>query len=239
MFRLYARSIMNGRGFQPMLEADKGGGGSSGSEGGDEGDKDKGGTGGQEGDEGGDEGKDKDDPITFDERQQKEIDRIINQRIAKERKNAAKAQQDALDREKMTADQKAENDRIVAEKKAADREAKANERMVNLEVKDVARELGVPAKKVDRFMKLVDREGIDIDDDGNVSKSDVEAAVKSILADFPEFKASEHTKGPGGGYDGSKNTAKYSKTQIEAMTTKEIADNWDDVQTSMKIHNKK
>lgn len=236
MFRLYASSIMNGRGFNPMYNADSGSGGDGSGTGGDD---DKGEDKGS-GDGTGDDGdQDKDEPIKFDEKQQAEIDRIIKQRLAKEAKKQEKAVQDAIEREKMTAEEKAEQDRIVAEKKAKDREAKANERVVNLEIKDIAREMGVPSKKLERFLKVVDREDIEVDDDGNVDRSQVETAVKALLADMPEFKGPDNQKGPGGDFNGTNNSAKFSKTQIQAMQPEEIAKNWDDVQASMKIHNQK
>lgn len=236
MFRLYANSIMNGRGFNPMYNADSGSGGDGSGTGGD--DDDKGEDKGTDDGTGDDGDQDKDEPIKFDEKQQAEIDRIIKQRLAKEAKKQEKAVQDAIEREKMTAEEKAEQDRIVAEKKAKDREAKANERVVNLEIKDIAREFGVPSKKLDRFLKVVDREDIEVDDDGNVDRSQVESAVKALLADMPEFKGPESKKGPAGEYNGTNNSAKFSKAQIESMTPEEVSKNYEDVMKSMAIHNK-
>jgi hypothetical protein len=179
------------------------------------------------------------EPVVFDEKQQAEIDKIINRTIKKERTRAEKEKQDAIDREKMTADQKAEADRIAREKAATEREQKANDRIVNLEIKDIARELGVAAKKLDRFMKVIDRDDLAVDEDGNVDRSKVLAAVKAVLADMPEFKG---VAGPGPGAEfngGNPGGPKYTMAQIQAMTPKEIAADYDEVAKSMKIHQTK
>jgi hypothetical protein len=255
MFRHFANSMMMGRPFQPLFEADGGQGGGAGSGSGDGGTDDKG-QGGQSdggdggsgdggnGDDGGkgDEGGSgqKDDPVKFDEKQQAEIQNIINRTIAKERAKAEAEKKKAEERAKMSADEKAEAERKDREEKAQEKERKANERIINLEIKDVARELGVSSKKLDRFLKVVDREDIEVDEDGNVDRSKVEQAVKGLLADMPEFKGADGSKGPGGDFDkGGGVGAKYTMAQIQAMTPDEVAKNYDEVMKSMAIHQKK
>lgn len=233
MFRNYVQSMVMGKPFQPMFEADGGQGGAGNGDGGQD---DKGADGGGDGqkDDGG-----QDEPVKFDDRQQAELQKIIDRTIAKERKRAEKEKQDALDREKLSAEQKAELDRQNAQKAAEEKERKANERIVNLEIKDVARELGVAAKKLDRFMKVIDRDDLAVDEDGNVDRSKVLAAVKAVLADMPEFKGTD-SKGPGADFGGGNpGGAKYSMAQIQTMSPKEIAADYDEVQKSLKIHQTK
>jgi hypothetical protein len=244
----FVLSMLAGRPHQqPFMDADKGGGAGDGGSGGDGG---QGGQGGQ-GDGGGsggsddddpdkDKDKDKDDPVKFDDRQQAEIQKIIDRTIAKERAKADEEKRKAEERAKMTADQKAEADRKEAEEKAKEREQKANDRLINMEIRDVARDLGVSAKKLERFLKVVDRDDIAVDDEGNINRSKVETAVKAVLADMPEFKGTDNPKGPGSGFDqGGAVGAKYTMAQIQAMTPGEVAKNYDDVMKSMAIHQQK
>lgn len=248
MFKLFANSMMNGRAFIPMMDADNGGGAGSGNgngEGGQGTGDGQNGTGEGEGNgEGGADGKDgkdddKEEKLTFSEQQQAEIDKIIARTIAKERSKAESERQKAEERAKMSAEEKAEAERKEREQKAQEREQQANAKIIGLEIKDVARGAGVPAKKIERFMKLVDRDEIDIDDNGDVNRSDVEKAVKAVLADMPEFKGSEDPKGPGGDFNGGGAGVKYTKQQIESMTPQEIAKDYDNVMKSMAVHNKK
>jgi hypothetical protein len=232
MFKNYVSTIMGGRPFQPMFSPDGGGGGP----------QDPPPT-----DPPADPPNDPpadppEDPVKFDDKQQAEIQKIINATIAKERKKAEKAAADAAAeaerKAKMTAEEKAEAERKEREEAAQKREAKANERIVNLEIKDVARELGVSSQKMDRFLKVVDRDDLKIDEDGNVERSAVEAAVKAVLADMPEFKGSTSSKGPGADFGGQQGGAKYTLAQIQGMSAKEIAADYDEVQKSMRIHQK-
>lgn len=243
MFRNYVQSMLMGQPYQPMFDADKGGGAGSG-EGGQEGSGGEGGEGSQGG-EGGAAGEGsggEGDKPTFDEKQQAEIDKIIARTIAKERSKADKAAKDAVAeaerKAKLTAEQKAEEDRKDRERLAAEKEQKANTRIVNLEIKDVARELGVSSKKLERFLKVVDREDLEVDEDGNVDRKKVESAVKAVLADMPEFKGVEQKQGPGGDFGGGGDGAKYSLAQIKSMSPEEMAKNYDEVMKSMKIHQK-
>ena len=161
---------------------------------------------------------------------------MINKTIKDERTKAEKERDKELERQKMDENQRREAD-------LKDAQAKLDQfknRSLTYEIKDVAREMGVPANKLDRFLKLVDRDEVDVDDDGSVDRSKVSGIVKAVLGDFPEFKAGEgNGKGPGGDFDkGSGSGAKYSMAQIKDMSQNEIKDNWDDVQKSMAIHNK-
>lgn len=249
MYRNFVHSILMNRPFQPMFEADKGSGG------GDQGSGDQGSGSGDQGDQGGgnndggdgsgnnqnnnnsnDNNHDKKDPVTFSEEQQNFINNLINKTIKDERTKAEKERDKELERQKMDENQRREAD-------LKDAQAKLDQfknRSLTYEIKDVAREMGVPANKLDRFLKLVDRDEVDVDDDGSVDRSKVSGIVKAVLGDFPEFKAGEGSgKGPGGDFDkGSGSGAKYSMAQIKDMSQNEIKDNWDDVQKSMAIHNK-
>jgi hypothetical protein len=241
--------MMNGRPFQPMLEADKGGQGGSGSGAGDQGQGDGGqgdggsGDGGGNGDQGqgqGDQGDGQGDggegdkkKVTFDDEQQSFINNLINKTIKEERTKAEAERKKQEERAKMDAKEKAE-----AELKDANEKIKAlNEKSLSVEIKDVARESGVSAKKLERFLKVVDRDGL-MDDDGNIDQAKVKKAVDAVLGDMPEFKGPEDKKGPGDFSGGGGGSVKYSLAQIQAMSTEEVAKDYDEVMKSMSFHNK-
>jgi hypothetical protein len=180
------------------------------------------------------------EPVTFTDTQQAQIDKIVNKTIAKERARAEEERKKAEEKAKLSAEAKAELERKEREDAVNKKEQQANERLINLEIKDVARELGVAAKKLDRFMKVIDRDDLVVDEDGNVDRSKVSAAVKAVLADMPEFKGGS-TQGPGAEFGGGGNPggAKYTLAQIQAMDAKAIAADYDEVQKSLKIHQTK
>ena len=134
-----------------------------------------------------------------------------------------------------------DDEKVKADLEAARQKAEQfKQRAVTYEIQDVAREMGVPGNRLERFLKLVERDEIAVDEEGNVDRSAVQLVVKAVLGDFPEFKATGNQKGPGGDFDkGSGNGAKYSMQQIGKMSPQEIKENWEDVQKSMAVHNKK
>ena len=246
MFKHYVNSILNNRPFQ-YFEADTGGGaggdaGGAGTgtdpgadnPGGQNGGDGNGSDGGDGNNSGGNE-EDHNQKVTFTDEQQSFINQLINSTIKKERDKAETERQKELERQKMSDNEKIQADLEAARQKAEQFKSKA----LTYEIQDVARDMGVPANRLERFLKLVDREDIQVDEDGNVDRSAVQTVVKAVLGDFPEFKATGNGKGPAGDFDkGSGSGAKYSLQQIKGMDAKEIKDNWEEVQKSMAIHNK-
>lgn len=233
MFNKFALSMIYGRAFQPMMDADGGAGagsgaGEAGTAGAGEGGAGEGGNGDDDKNKGGGDGDD--DKVTFDEKQQAHFDKVLAQKIAAERtkaeKAAAKAAAEAEARAKMTAEEKAEADRKDREKKVAEREAAANNRIINLELKSAASAAGVPMKKLERFLKVVNREEIEVDENGDVDQTKVSAAIKEVLDDMPEFKGSDQQQGPGGDFSGNGGGVKFTQAQIAAMTPEEVSKHW-------------
>jgi hypothetical protein len=58
---------------------------------------------------------------------------------------------------------------------------------INEALRDAALEADVDPRKIKRLLRLVDREGITVDEDGEVDGAD--EAVADLLEEFPEFKA--------------------------------------------------
>lgn len=145
-----------------------------------------------DGSDAGDTGDDKDgaDDKTF---TQEELDDIISKRLNRERK---KWKED-LEKEKKKAAMD-ENERLKAEKEDAEKGAqeaigKANERLIRAEVIAQAASLDVvdPAAA----FALMDKEGVEVDDDGNVKG--VDKALKSLVKEKPYLVQKKDTKKAG------------------------------------------
>jgi hypothetical protein len=119
--------------------------------------------------------------------------------IANERKRAAKrlakAQADAkaaadkaaeLEREKETEQQRVSREGGEAKAEAERQRANAERLTVDAAIRDAAAEADVPARTIKRLVRLVDRDDIAVDADGEVDGAT--EAVEAFLTEFPEFK---------------------------------------------------
>lgn len=238
MFKHFAESMIGGRAFTPMYNAD-GGAGAGGASGSD----DPGQSGGQAGagandqGQGGaagadDQGQGQGQEVKFTPEQQEFINNLIGKTVKSERTKAEAERKRLEEMAKMDEAGKLKLQLEDAQKKITE----SNKEILNSKIERAALSAGVPAKKLARFVKVVDRDGIETD--GAIDEQQIEAAVKATLDDMPEFKASENSKGPGGeGFSGGgPDKAKYTMAQIKAMDPKEIAADYDEVMKSMRYH---
>jgi hypothetical protein len=120
--------------------------------------------------------------------------------IANERKRAAKrlarAQADAKaaadEAAALKAEKETEQERVTREggeaKAEAERQRANAERLtIDAAIRDAAAEADVPARTIKRLVRLVDRDDISVDVDGEVDGAT--EAVETFLTEFPEFKA--------------------------------------------------
>jgi hypothetical protein len=120
-----------------------------------------------------------------------------NERMAKaqERIDKAEARARELEQAQETEHETAKREATEA-KLEAERERSNTQRLqINIALRDAAAELEVPAKKVKRLLKLVDRDGISVDGE------DVEGAteaIEAVLEEFPEFKGKPSGEGGDG-----------------------------------------
>jgi hypothetical protein len=122
---------------------------------------------------------------------QAEIDRIVQ----REKRKAAEAERKRIEDEAKTAAM-SETDKLRSAKDAAEKSAlaavtAANQRLVQADAKVTALELGAKPDRVTAILRLADLSDIEVDDQGVVDAAAVKDAVNAVLADFPEFKASE------------------------------------------------
>ncbi|MFJ5716539.1 phage scaffolding protein [Neobacillus sp. NPDC093127] len=166
---------------------------------------------------------------------QEELDKIVADRLAREKKKFADYDEKAKkleELEKAEADRKKsqmdEAERLKLEKEEADKKAldaeekvkkaqeAANQRILNTEIKSIARALN--ANDPTDVLALLDKSSIEIDDEGDVKG--VEEAVKALKETKPwMFKAAIGADAGGGG-----NPAKHPNPNELTVKEKELAD---------------
>jgi len=155
---------------------------------------------------------------------------------ARRAENAAKAKADAAEKrareleqaqetEQETTKRERDESRVAAEQATT----AANNLLINEAVRDAAGELDVPVKKHRRLLKLVERDGITVDDERNVHGAT--EAVESVLEEFPEFKATappppdeeeeEGEETPGGKPDRKRKPKELTPEAVKKMATED------------------
>lgn len=165
---------------------------------------------------------------------QAELDRIVEARIARERRKFAdydelKAKATELDKIKDEQKTESEREKERAEKLERERDEalqKANTTLIRAEViAEAARQNAVNGQAVYRL--LPDDHGIEVDDDGNVKG--VKEAVESLLGenDYLVAKPGRRTSGNGadqGARGGGNGDRQFTREQLQNMTPEEIRD---------------
>lgn len=172
-------------------------------------------------------------PKTF---TQDELDRVVAERVARERKKAEKyanydelqtkltaleATEEARKKADMSDAERLESEKAEALKKAQEseerstaRETAANQRIINAEFKALARDNNVPADRIAAALKLADLSGVTVDDEGN--PQGIEDAVKALVDANPYLVEVAKPKPIGGGGGGSDPLPDKTKTQLLA-----------------------
>jgi hypothetical protein len=195
MYNLFVRSMLAGQGFQPMLDADKGGGAGGSGEGGQGGGSNEGGEGNQGGN--GNPSNSLDDLLkdpAFKAQYEAKLKSQLGQRMKKfegidpEEYEKLKAEADKKAQDEMTEAQKlqAKIDAMEAEK------AQFAEREKDIAVKEFAITNGLDPKLIAR---LIDKSGIK--KSGNDFEG-IEDAVKAVQEEFPQlFQGSDEGEDQG------------------------------------------
>lgn len=109
---------------------------------------------------------------------QKEIDKIISKRLARERKNYEKEFNSKLEKEKLNDFEKMKLAKAESDQKAEQAILKANKTLIKSEIKIKSLELGII--DADAAYKLIDKDDIEIDDNGNITG--VDEALKELIS---------------------------------------------------------
>jgi hypothetical protein len=199
MFNTYVRSLLGGRGFQPMFEADKGGSGGSGSEGG---------TGGEGGEGGSGNGNPSNslDELLKDPEFKKAYEAKLQDQLKKRLKKFEGVDVDEYTKLKEEADKKKQSEMTEAQKLQAKIDAMEAERAVfaerekDIAVKEFAISEGHDPKLIAR---LIDKSGIK---KGEGGFEGIKEAVEAVQAEFPQLfqtEGGDGSQGQGGSQGGS------------------------------------
>ena len=158
---------------------------------------------------------------------QEDVDRIIEQRLERERSKHAQE----LERAKMD-----ELERTKAEKEAADKarqeaETARDQALISSEIRVAALVAGVKPERLPYFIKLVNSEGISVKD-GVVDSKALNSAVEAVLRDMPEFvgKPGESKGGSDMGSQGGGSDDELTEEKIAQMSNAELKANLAKVQ---------
>lgn len=133
---------------------------------------------------------------------QEDVDRAVTDRLARERKKYGdyddlkaelarlKSAEEERQKAEMSVSERLEAEKAAAIQAAEDAKAElsktvsaANQRLINAEFRDVARELKLRPDALKSALKLVDLSAVEVDDEGNVKG--LEDAVKALIEDNP------------------------------------------------------
>lgn len=130
----------------------------------------------------------------------------VAEMVAKERAKAQRAAEaDAAkkaERAKLDETERLKAEKAEAEQAATARIAAANSRLIAADAKSEALAAGVKPDRVAAFLRLVDTDGIEVTDDGDVDGKAVKAAVAAALKVVPEFKGTSAGGQLGGDMNG-------------------------------------
>lgn len=169
---------------------------------------------------------------------QADLDALVERRLGKAKRKWDDEAKTYADRVKMDEAERAKAERADAEKVSAEKVKGANTRMIKAEAKSAALAAGVKADRLSRFLRNVDLDNVDVDDDGNLDEKAVADAVKAALADVPEFAATGNGNGAGKGasaeFNGNGNTRKFTKDDIAKMSVDEFEKNEKEIMAQMR-----
>lgn len=223
------RQLFNG--FMPFYNADNGGG------------------------NGGEEGDGKPPKVEFTAEQQAELNRVIADRVDRERKKfadydelktkltaleqaeAERAKADLTEAERLTADLEAARIKAQeAEERGAAAITTANKRLINAEFKALAREMNVPADRLAAALKLADLGAASVDDEGN--PVGVKEAVEALIAAEPYLVAETKPKPIGGGGGGNPDEDERRTLEAQLSEARKAKDFSKVIEISNKLNKK-
>jgi hypothetical protein len=180
--------------------------------------KDDGGKGGDDADSNkdgdGDAGK------TF---TQADVDRIIDTRLKRERKDAAATLESEKAKAAMTEADRLKAEKAESEKKASDAQTAADKRVIAAEAKVQASTAGVKPEALGYVLKLADLSDVTIGDDGEPDAAAIKAAIETVLKDVPALKGTAGTGGKAGSeFGGNGGPVTLTEEAISKMTSDEL-----------------
>lgn len=107
---------------------------------------------------------------------------------------------------------------VEAQTKAQEAEQRANQRILNAEVKAQASQLGVKAEKLPYLLKLADLSTVEFTD-GEPNADQIKAALDAVIKDFPEIVAQANPTPPRSGvaFNQGTQTDNKAKSLVDAL----------------------
>ena len=150
---------------------------------------------------------------------QDELDRLIARRLKRAEADWAAKVESERKQAEMTESEKLQAAARAAEERAAQAAQQANARIVRAEMRVALAAAGVAAQKLDRAVRLVDLDSIDVLETGEPDAKAITAQVQALLQEWPELTG--QTSKSGGGEFGGGNAGEPPITEelIEKMDT--------------------
>ena len=150
---------------------------------------------------------------------QDELDRLIARRLKRAEQEWAQKVDAERKQAEMTESEKLQAAARAAEERAAQAAQQANARIVRAEMRVALAAAGVAAQKLDRAVRLVDLDSIEVLETGEPDSRAITAQVQSLLQEWPELTG--QTSKSGGGEFGGGNAGEPPITEelIEKMDT--------------------
>ena len=150
---------------------------------------------------------------------QDELDRLIARRLKRAEQEWAQKVDAERKQAEMTESEKLQAAARAAEERAAQAAQQANSRIIRAEMRVALAAAGVAAQKLDRAVRLVDLDSIEVLETGEPDSRAITAQVQSLLQEWPELTG--QTSKSGGGEFGGGNAGEPPITEelIEKMDT--------------------
>lgn len=151
---------------------------------------------------------------------QARIDAAVQSRLARERRKFEEEQQQAAERAKMDETQRLAAEKADAEKAAAEAQAAADARIIRTEAKVAAIAAGVPAERIDAFLRVVDLAEVTVVD-GDPEAEALKTAIEAALTAVPEFKGAPPAAPSGGDFGGTGAPKVWTRADISKLSPAE------------------
>lgn len=126
---------------------------------------------------------------------QADLDRIIEQRLNRERKAWEATLKAEKDKAAMSEAERLKAEKDEAEKRAADSIATANARLVTARAEVALASAGIKPDRIARAIRLLDLSDIAVSESGDPDGAAIKAAVDALLAEWPELKGAAAAAG--------------------------------------------
>ncbi|HEU5032676.1 MAG TPA: hypothetical protein VFV01_47690 [Spirillospora sp.] len=170
---------------------------------------------------------------------QNEINRVVKERVGKEKDAWQKKLDDAAAAANLTAEQRAEAEKQAAADQLAAEKARSSaafQLVAQTQAQVIAVQAGGRPDRSAAIAAQADLSAV-VDEDGTVDTAAIKAAVTKVLRDFPEWK-SDGTKADlpstsGGELTGGTQAPSFTKSQIEQMSESERLRRWPEIEKAM------